>query len=426
MLYTYYGDDFTGSTDVLETLAEAGIASALFLHPPTPDDLRDFPDLQALGIAGDCRSRSPEWMSANLPAIFSVLQQFNAPITHYKICSTFDSAPHIGSIGRAIELGIETFTPRFVPIIAAAPHLRRYVVFGQLFAAAEGTVYRLDRHPTMSRHPVTPMHEADLRLHLAGQTELHIALLDINHLNQSALEAVLASQPAAVLFDTIDEDSLRATGELLWENAKRQPLFGAGSSGLTRSLVSAWSSAGLIPAATISQAIPQVEQIMVLSGSCSPITASQIEWALSNGFCGIKLDPTTLPGDPVSFEQLLSESLAHIHAGRNLILYSALGPLEAASIPCDADLGILLGRLLQRLFEESNLRRAVLCGGDTTSHAMQQLNIRALTWLGPVTPGAPLCRAHSPGTRFHHAEFILKGGQVGPPNFFATALGASS
>jgi uncharacterized protein YgbK (DUF1537 family) len=59
MLYTFYGDDFTGSTDVLETLALAGIPTALFLTPPTPADLDHFPNLQALGIAGDSRSRTP-------------------------------------------------------------------------------------------------------------------------------------------------------------------------------------------------------------------------------------------------------------------------------------------------------------------------------------------------------------------------------
>ena len=75
-------------------------------------------------------------MSANLPAIFRTLQQFGAPVTHYKVCSTFDSSPDTGSIGRAMEIGRDVFAPAFVPIVVGAPHLRRYVVFGNLFAAA--------------------------------------------------------------------------------------------------------------------------------------------------------------------------------------------------------------------------------------------------------------------------------------------------
>ena len=125
LLYTFYGDDFTGSTDVLEQLASNGVLTALFLAPPTPAQLAAFPDLKAIGIAGDSRSRSPEWMSANLPPIFAALRQFGAPIVHYKVCSTFDSSPTHGSIGRAIELGIAAFDPAFVPIVVGSPHLRR-------------------------------------------------------------------------------------------------------------------------------------------------------------------------------------------------------------------------------------------------------------------------------------------------------------
>jgi uncharacterized protein YgbK (DUF1537 family) len=429
MLYTYYGDDFTGSTDVLETLALAGIPAALFLAVPKPEDLLAFTDIQALGIAGDSRSRTPEWMSANLPAIFATLKSFGAPVTHYKTCSTFDSALHIGNIGRAIELGIATFTTHdplptthcpFVPIVVGAPHLGRYVCFGNLFATANDIVYRIDRHPTMSRHPVTPMREADLRRHLAHQTELPIALLDHRNLTETGLATALADHPAAILFDTLDEPSLAATGALLWSHAQPSRLFAAGSSGLTQSLIPAWHSEGLIaPTAPSAAAIP-VDQVLVLSGSCSPATQTQIEWALANGFHGIPLDPAALIANPLAS---LGATLSQIHAGRSPILYTALGPLSPTTPPLASDLGAALGTLLHAILTKSNIRRTLLCGGDTSSHALQQLPVRALTFAAPLAPGAPLCRAHAAGTPFHDAEFILKGGQIGPPNFFAEALG---
>src|ERR1700733_4127465 len=162
-LYSFYGDDFTGSTDVLEQLGSNGVPAVLFIGTPSVAHLAKFSNVQAIGIAGDSRSRPPEWMSAHLPAIFSRLREFGAPVMHYKVCSTFDSSPTCGSVGRAMEIGMEVFSPAFVPIIVGAPHLRRYVAFGNLFAAdADGVVQRIDRHP-MSHHPVTPMHEPDLR-----------------------------------------------------------------------------------------------------------------------------------------------------------------------------------------------------------------------------------------------------------------------
>src|SRR5271154_4849342 len=113
LLYTFYGDDFTGSTDVLEQLASNGVPTVLYLTHPIPTHLAAFPEARAIGIAGDSRSRSPKWMSTHLPTVFAALKTFNAPIIHYKVCSTFDSSPSHGSIGRAIELGRQVFNPRF-------------------------------------------------------------------------------------------------------------------------------------------------------------------------------------------------------------------------------------------------------------------------------------------------------------------------
>ena len=253
LLYCYYGDDFTGSTDVLEQLAINGVSSVLFLTPPTPAQLARFSDRQAIGFAGDARSRTPEWMSAHLPAIFTRIRELAPAVAHYKVCSTFDSAPHRGSIGRALEIGREVFATQTVPIGVAAPHLGRFMVFGHLFAAAGNEVYRIDRHPTMAHHPATPMHEADLRIHLAGQTNLAIGLVDLRAFQAGKVEEQfrrLAERgAAAVLLDGIDGAMLQQAGELIWELKKgSQPVFTIGSSGVTASLIAHWRSTGIIAA----------------------------------------------------------------------------------------------------------------------------------------------------------------------------------
>jgi uncharacterized protein YgbK (DUF1537 family) len=175
----YYGDDFTGSTDVLDVLVRAGIPTVLLLTEPTPELLARFPEARAVGVAGMSRAKSPDWMDAALPPLFARLRDLGAPFVHYKVCSTFDSAPHVGSIGRAIDCAAAVFRNRCVPLVVGAPALRRYTSFGNLFATAGEATYRIDRHPTMARHPVTPMDEADLRLHLAKQTRRKIGLVDI-------------------------------------------------------------------------------------------------------------------------------------------------------------------------------------------------------------------------------------------------------
>ena len=168
LLLTFYGDDFTGSTDALEQLTLAGIRTALFIQPPTPAQLKKFPGLQAIGVAGKTRSLAPEAMERELKPALLALQKFGARHVHYKVCSTFDSSPTIGNIGRVMDVAAKIFPAPFIPLLVAAPALGRYTVFGQHFArygiGSAGAIHRLDRHPSISKHS----HHADDRGGLAS------------------------------------------------------------------------------------------------------------------------------------------------------------------------------------------------------------------------------------------------------------------
>lgn len=121
----FYGDDFTGSTDALEALARCGLRTALFLSPPDGKALARVGPLDAFGVAGDSRTMTPQQMDTALPAVFDALARSGAPIVHYKVCSTFDSAPGIGSIGHAMEIARSHFHQSWIPVVGGTPALRR-------------------------------------------------------------------------------------------------------------------------------------------------------------------------------------------------------------------------------------------------------------------------------------------------------------
>jgi 3-oxoisoapionate kinase len=372
---------------------------------------------------------TPAQMDAELPPVFTALQQLGARLFHYKVCSTFDSSPRVGSIGKACEIGQGVFASSFVPMIVGAPMLKRYCVFGNLFAGIGAETFRLDRHPMMARHPVTPMDESDLRLHLQKQTEARIALFDLLQLNDNADERfaqVLQSQPDIVLFDTLDDAHLATAGRLIWQSDAR---FVIGSSGVEYALAAHWQrprvqylSAGA------------VNQIIVIAGSCSTATQAQIEWAEANGFASLRLnatllvDETTAEAERASLRQRALELLA---TGRSLVLYSARGPHDAEMLTSNqtlqqhgfdeltvrAKLGEQQGLLLRELLSASGVRRACIAGGDTSSHVVQQLGITALELRTPLAPGSPLCRAYAEGV-LKGIELAMKGGQHGQPNYF--------
>ena len=410
LLFSYYGDDFTGSTDALEALAASGVPSVLFVDPPDEKRLAAFPECRAIGVAGESRSRDPQWMSAHLPEVFEKLKAVGAPVCQYKVCSTFDSSPETGSIGRALEIGQDIFGTPWSPIAVAAPHLKRYVLFGNLFAAAAGEIYRIDRHPTMSRHPVTPMHEADLRLHLARQTDRRVGLVDILAVRSGAaevsLDAVLAQEPRAVLFDGLDDDSLEVVGRLIWTRRPSPLTFAVGSAGLTHALIRYWKKAGIVESGFVPPRAGSVDRLLVISGSCSPVTEKQIRWAAGHGFAVERAD---------TGRGKAAEALAR---GQSAVLYTALGPGDCGGAVKGAELGCYLGEMLHELLVRTGVRRVVIAGGDTSTHAVRQLGVEALTFQALTTPGAPLCRCRAARPEVDGLEIVLKGGQVGPEDYF--------
>jgi len=91
----YYGDDFTGSTDVLEAFTAAGVPTVLFLQPPRPEDLARFPDARCVGLAGQSRGKSPAWMREHLPPVFRSLSSLGAPSCSTKCARLL--TPHLKS-----------------------------------------------------------------------------------------------------------------------------------------------------------------------------------------------------------------------------------------------------------------------------------------------------------------------------------------
>jgi uncharacterized protein YgbK (DUF1537 family) len=379
---------------------------------------------------------TPAAMERELKPALLALKKLGARHIHYKICSTFDSSPRIGSIGKVIDLATEVFRPRFIPVLAAVPAFGRFTVFGNHFArfsfGGEGVIHRLDRHPSISKHPITPMTEADLRAHLAKQTRKRIALFDILKVSQPTYLAkmhfdwLLAEKPGIVLFDVLTPSNLIVIGRLLEAHASaRRPLFSVGSSAIEMALGANWPHR--IPRA---KRVPPVKQILIGSGSCSPVTTGQIAWALKHGFAEVALRAGSLATTQTrqrEIQRASNAALAKLRTGRSVIVHTTRSGSDkrvAAKLKNRTAqiLGTALGEVLRGALAQSKVRRICVAGGDTSSFAARALGIEALEMIAPLTPGAPLCRAHAPGSQVDGREVVFKGGQVGAENYFDLVL----
>jgi uncharacterized protein YgbK (DUF1537 family) len=449
LLLAFYGDDFTGSTDALEFLTLAGVKTVLFLRKPEQKDLDRFVGIQAIGVAGKSRSMAPLEMEAELFPAFENLKGFEPAHFHYKVCSTFDSAPHVGNIGKAIEIGSKVFDQKMVLVSPAAPHLGRFCVFGNLFArmgtAGDGAIYRIDRHPSMSKHPVTPAHEADLTVHLAQQTDQSIRLIDVTTIEkgkQAVLSAVANEKAEILFFDAFNLEHLKTIGTVFNQLAKGKTLFSVGSSGIEMALGLAWKEEKIIGKEIAFEPLGEVSPLLVLSGSCSPVTSKQIEYALKNGFLEIALESNAIDiqNQALIIKRTVAQIIQNFNNGKSTILHTSAGPndpriaetesyFEAKGVAakniqkqCSKIYGSVLGQITKEVLSAVRIKRILFAGGDTSSYAASELDILALEMIAPLAPGAPLCKAISDNDLVNGLELNFKGGQVGAADYFIKVL----
>jgi len=449
LLLAYYGDDFTGSTDALEFLTLAGVKTVLFLRKPEQKDLDRFPGIQAIGLAGKSRSMSTSEMDTELYSAFENLKSFAPNHFHYKVCSTFDSAPHVGNIGKAIEVGSEIFNQKTVLVSPSAPHLGRFCVFGNLFARM-GTIgnreiYRIDRHPSMSKHPVTPALEGDLTVHLAKQTEKSISLINLTTIEKGpkeVLEAVTNNESEILFFDGFNLEHLKTIGSVFNQLANEKTLFSVGSSGIEMALGLAWAAQKIIGKEIAFESAGEVSPILVLSGSCSPVTSSQIEYALENGFLEIALESkaVNIQNQESIIKNTVAQIIANFNNGKSTILHTSTGSTDPRIAEteayfrtkgisendiqkqCSTIYGSVLGQITKEVLKAVKIKRILFAGGDTSSYAASELDILALEMIAPIAPGAPLCKAVSDNEWVNGIEMNFKGGQVGTADYFIKVL----
>ena len=445
LLLAFYGDDFTGSADAMEALTINGVKTALFLGHPTKERLQEnLSNLQAVGISGISRTMTPEQMDDELPDQLATLSNLNPRLIHYKVCATFDSSPGIGSLGHAADIAFQVIDPSYGVIVQGVPLLGRYIVFGNHFTVYGDQRYRLDRHPVMSKHPITPMGESDLRLHFAGMSEKKVKLIDLLHLSESS-EALserferYAKDNDIILFDTLDDHNLMQIGELLHKKSENKKIFAIGSSGFEYAMAKYWQQEGLIPKPEVFPSVGPVDQLIVVSGSAAANTAEQINYATSHGFEGIKLNTDLLVDESAADDErnrVIVQALASLRKGRSILLSATIGPDDpiiektrdrVRQLGLDkSETGKLIGRqqglILRELLKQTGLGRVCVAGGDTCSYTLRQLDIHSLELLMPIAPAAPLCLAFSDNPVFDKLQVASKGGQIGAPHYFIQIL----
>jgi uncharacterized protein YgbK (DUF1537 family) len=416
--FGFVADDLTGAADVLAQSHRYGLEAALVIgDAPLPADV------DVVGYAGPARSLAGAAFDTLVRRDLAGVAALNPQVLLYKVCSTFDSSAEVGSVGRGIQLLHERFSLHgAIPVVPAQPGFGRYTAFSNHYAAHAGQVHRLDRHPVMSRHPSTPMAEADLRLVLADQLgtgpvpgAIHLPAYEDGTFKDAWAQQRREAGAQAFVVDAVSEVHMDAVAQaLLNQERGHGPSLVVGSGGIMAAL-----------ARSVSEAAPRTPgpqqpsgPVLAVSASASSTTAEQIEDAAAHGWEDVPVPAALLQHHDGAAVAALDQQVAQaLGRGRNVVVHTTRGPGDpryGAARPAGAGhVGALIGGIAARAAEAGLTRDIAICGGDTSSHALIAMGVRQLRVRDQFVTAGPILRAEGPSA-VAGCRLLLKGGQVGP------------
>ncbi|MDB5522297.1 MAG: hypothetical protein JWM58_60 [Rhizobium sp.] len=410
MLLGAIADDFTGASDLANTLAKGGMSTVQFAGTG-----QGAPDCEAGVVSLKTRSiPAAEAVRLSLEAARWLLDQGCEQII-FKYCSTFDSTPE-GNIGPVAEALLDLLDVEIAVVCPAFPGAGRRIFMGHLFVGD-----RLLSESGMQNHPLTPMTDPDIRRWLRLQTRGEVGgiQLDTVRAGMEGILAAFASEAKAgrrlVVTDAIADSDLLAIGAAV-ANHK----LVTGGSGIAQGLPQNFRDKGklsdeaaLLPTAS--------GPGIVLCGSCSTASQNQVACYLE-GHPGLSIDPGRLMSGNITAQS--AAAWIREQDGRTPIVYSTASP-KAVS---DAQekfgreaVAVKIERFfadLARHLADTGTRRIVVGGGETSGAIVEALGIESMQ-IGPeIDPGVPALVADRGGP----IGLALKSGNFGAPDFFAKAL----
>jgi uncharacterized protein YgbK (DUF1537 family) len=408
MLLGCIGDDFTGSSDLANTLAKQGMRVVQYTGVPNEDATTD---VEAGVVALKSRSNHPNDAVRQSLEALEWLKAQGCEQFFFKYCSTFDSTPE-GNIGPVVEALAKALDAYKVIICPAFPGTGRSIYQGHLFV---GDV--LLNQSGMQNHPLTPMTDPDIRRWLKPQTSLEVghiaapAVLAGADAIRAGLEAEHNHGKRLIVVDALRDNDLIQIGVA----ADGLPLI-TGGSGVALGLPGNFARRGAITGHGRTWR-GQAGRCVALSGSCSKATRAQVNL---HG----KTNPTyEIVAKEVIEGRLKPEDVADWLVAQDGVplAYSSADPQvvhdvqttygpERAAEALEGFFAVVAQRLIAL-----DIPKILTAGGETSGAIVEGLSIGRLE-IGPeIDPGVPALRA-SPDL-----VIALKSGNFGAPDYFLKA-----
>ena len=411
-------DDYTGASDLANTLTRAGLRTVQTIGIPA-DDLA-LPEVDAVVVSLKSRSIEAGLAVSRSRAAETWLRGRGASHVLFKICSTFDSTD-AGNIGPVMDALRDDCGEGIVLVTPAFPETGRTVYQGNLFVGA----VPLNESP-LKDHPLNPMHDSSLVRVLARQSRTQIGLVDLATVTRGAdavrarLAELAGKGIGAAIIDAVFDRDLETIGLVAADHR-----LSVGASGIGLGLARAMVSTGKVKSAAAgSESGAAVGgPAACLAGSCSQATLKQIASA-EQVMPVFHLDPDRILTGADEAQRALDWARPRLAEGPVLIASSST-PDQVSALQArhgrDAA-GHAIEQAMADIAEnlvKSGVRRLVVAGGETSGAVVDRLKIPGFLVGVEIAAGVPVLRAVGAGGDMLLA---LKSGNFGGPEFFSDAL----
>jgi 3-dehydrotetronate 4-kinase len=410
-------DDYTGASDLANTLAKSGLRTAQLIGLPEDDAL--FPDVEAVVIALKSRSNSPTVAVEESLNALQWLQENGARQFFFKYCSTFDSTTK-GNIGPVMDALMRALGSSFIIACPAFPRAGRTVYQGHLFVYNE-----LLSDSSMRNHPTTPMTDSNLVRFLGKQTKQRIGLIPIATVEQgpetinTAMSELQEAGVRIAIVDAISDHHLMNIGVA----SKNLELI-TGGSGAAMGLADNFMAQSGIQSNDTAVKIPSVSgPEAVISGSCSQTTLAQVA-KMSQSHPVFRFNAIELAEGRVTSNKILEWASPYLVADQAFLVAASASPeliRKAQEFLGRSEAGELIEKTLAevaRLLVKNGLRRLLVAGGETSGAVVQALGIKGFQIGQEIEPGVPCMVTLSE----EPIALTLKSGNFGSEDFFLKAL----
>jgi 3-dehydrotetronate 4-kinase len=412
-------DDYTGASDLANTLTRQGLRTVQTIGVPASD--LALPEVDAVVVSLKSRSIAADEAVARSRDAEKWLRGRGAGHVLFKICSTFDSTD-AGNIGPVMDALRADCGERIVLVTPAFPETGRTVYQGNLFVG----LVPLNESP-LKDHPLNPMHDSNLVRVLARQSKTKAGLVNLATLARGAdavrtrLDELAGQGTGAAVIDAVFDSDLEIIGAVAADHR-----LSVGASGIGLGLARALVKSGRVKAAAANAGLGAAVggPAACLAGSCSQATLQQIASAEAI-MPVLHLDVDRVVAGKEEARRATAWAAERVHSGPVLIASSAT-PEEVAALQSRhgrSQAGHAIEQAMADIAEglvRSGVRRLIVAGGETSGAVVDRLGIPGFLVGEEIAAGVPVLRAVGAG----RGEMLLalKSGNFGGPGFFSDAL----